>query len=246
MTLEFAAIVIAGAFTGGFVAGLTGFGTGISALPIWLIAVPPQLAGPLVVACSVVGQLQTLRAIWHAIDFRRALPFIIGGLIGVPFGTLLLPHISVTTFKLVVAVLLIIYCSFLLLRRLTFQITWGGRPADGVVGLCGGVLGGLAGLSGPPPTIWTGLRGWAKDARRGVLQSYNLTILSFALVTQAIAGLMTLELGKVFLIALPGTLIGVHVGRRLYSRLDNVRFDRIVLVLLLMAGVGLLVSTLAK
>ena len=33
--------ILAGALAGGFVSGLTGFGTGISALAIWLTAVEP-------------------------------------------------------------------------------------------------------------------------------------------------------------------------------------------------------------
>ena len=236
--------MVVGAFAGGFVSGLTGFGTGITALPIWLYAVAPVLAGPLVVVCSIIGQVQTLPAIWHAIEFKRSMPFIVGGLIGVPLGTLLLPHIPLNTFKLAVAILLIVNCGFLLLRRIPFRITWGGRVADGVAGWLGGILGGIAGISGPPPTIWVGLRGWAKDMRRGVLQSYNLTILTFAFITQAIAGLVTMDLGRVVLIALPGTIVGAFIGRRVYNRLDTIRFDRVVLVLLLISGVALLLTTL--
>ena len=237
-------LILAGAFLGGFVSGLAGFGTGITALPLWLYAVPPILAGPLVVVCSIVAQGQTLPAIWHAIDFRRAMPFIVGGLLGVPVGTLILPHVSVDAFKIGVAVLLIVYCGFLLLRGVQFHLRWGGRVAVGVVGLCGGVLGGLAGLSGPLPTIWAGLRGWDKDAKRGVFQTFNLTILTFAFFSQLVAGFMTAELWRLVLIALPGTLIGAFLGRRLYARLDNLRFDRVVLVLLLIAGFALLASAL--
>ena len=237
-------LIVAGAFVGGFVSGLAGFGTGISALPLWLYAVPPVLAGPLVVVCSIISQVQTLPAIWHAIDFKRALPMIAGGLLGVPAGTLLLPHVSVTAFKLVVAILLIAYCGFMLIRNVRFHIQWGGRAADAAVGLCGGVLGGLAGLSGPLPTIWAGLRGWDKDAKRGVFQAFNIAVLSFAFVAQAFAGLITVELGRLVLIAVPGTLVGAFIGRRLYARLDNVRFDKVVLVLLLIAGFALLIGAL--
>ena len=38
-----ALIVFAGALAGGFVNGLTGFGTGMTALPIWVYALPPLL-----------------------------------------------------------------------------------------------------------------------------------------------------------------------------------------------------------
>jgi uncharacterized membrane protein YfcA len=239
-----AILILAGAFAGGFVSGLTGFGTGITALPIWVYAVAPVLAGPLVVVCSIIGQIQTIPAIWHAIEFRRSMPFIVGGLVGVPLGTYLLPHIPLNAFRLTIAVLLIVNCGFMLLRRIPFRVTWGGRVADGFIGWLGGILGGLSGTSGPPPTIWSGLRGWDKDTRRGVLQSYNLTILTFAFITQMVAGLITLELGRVVLIALPGTILGAFVGRRVYNKLDNVRFDRVVLVLLMISGVALLVTTL--
>jgi uncharacterized membrane protein YfcA len=236
-------LIVAGAFIGGFVSGLTGFGTGLTALPFWLYAVPPLLASPLVIVCSLVSQVQTLPAIWHAVELRRALPFIAGGLLGVPVGALLLPHVSVEAFKMAVGALLIAYCGFLLLRSVRWQVQWGGRIADGVVGWCGGVMGGLAGLSGPFPIIWTTVRGWGKDAKRGVFQTFNLSILAFAFVSQAFAGLVTAELGRLALIALPGTLLGAFIGRRLYGRLDTLKFDKIVLVLLLLAGFALLLSS---
>ena len=242
MATDISLLVLAGAIAGGFVSGLTGFGTGLTALPIWLSAVVPQLASPLVVVCSLVAQLQTLPMIWHAIDFRGAMPFILGGLTGVPAGTALLPYVSVQAFKAGVGIVLVTYCAFLLIGQLRFHLKWGGRNADAAVGLGGGVLGGLAGLSGPLPVIWAGLRGWGKDEKRGVFQAYNLSILAFAFVSQCFAGLMTAELGELFLVALPGTISGAWLGRRLYSRLNDRRFDNAVLVLLLISGFLLLLS----
>src|ERR1700727_2171966 len=54
--------------------------------------------------------------------------------------------------------------------------------------LVGGVLGGLAGLSGPIPILWASVRGWGKDERRAVFQTFNWTVLSAALVAQAGTG----------------------------------------------------------
>ena len=239
---DFHPLILIGALTGGFVSGLAGFGTGITALPFWLAAVSPQLAAPLVVICSVVAQLQTLPSIWRTIDFPLARPFILGGLTGVPFGALLLPYVPLGVFKAGVGLLLIVYCSFLLAGKLRFELKWGGRFADGLVGVGGGLLGGLAGLSGPLPTMWAGLRGWSKEQKRGVFQTYNLSVLVFALVAQSIAGLMTVEVGRLFLIALPGTIAGAWIGRRLYGRLSNRRFEHAILILLLISGISLLIS----
>lgn len=232
-------LVLLGGFAGGYVSGLTGFGTGLAALPFWLNALPPVVAAPLVVICSITAQLLTLPAIRHALDWQRVFPFVLGGLAGVPLGTLLLAQVSPLWFKLLAGLLLIAYCSFMLAARSAPVVSAGGRLADGVIGVGGGILGGLAGLSGPLPTIWAGLRGWNRDQKRGVFQAFNLTILAFAFAAQAFGGLITVEVGQFVLVALPGTLAGAWLGRRTYNRVGDRRFDRLVLVLLLFAGISL-------
>jgi uncharacterized membrane protein YfcA len=244
MEVPAALLVFAGALLGGLVNGLTGFGTGMTALPIWVHVLPPVLASPLVVVCSVVGQLQTLPAIWHAIDFRRLWPFVLGGVLGVPFGALLLPGIDAAVFKVVIGVLLVAGCGFLLAHGARAVWTRGGRAADAAVGFAGGVLGGLAGLSGLAPTLWAELRGWEKDARRAVFQGYNLSILAFALASQAFAGLLTAELAGLLLLAVPATVASAWAGRRLYARLDTRRFSKVVLAVLLVAGMVLIATGL--
>ena len=232
-------LILAGAFAGGFVSGLAGFGTGLVALGIWLHAVDPQTAAALAIACSVVSQLQTIRLIWHAIERTRVLPFILPGLLGVPLGTRLLAHASPGSFRLGIGFLLVGYSAFMLLGRFRPKVSWGGRPADAVVGLLGGVLGGLAGLSGALPTIWATLRGWGKEERRSVFQAFNLSMLGAALLMHAAFGLLTVEFVKLFAVALPGTLAGAWLGARAYGRLTDAHFHELVLWLLALSGVAL-------
>ena len=236
--------ILAGALAGGFINGLTGFGTGLTALTFWLVVVPPIIAAPLVAICSVIGQLQTLPSIWHAIIWRRVLPFIIGGLVGVPIGTLLLPMVSVQMVKLLVGGFLIVISSLLLMQRSAPKITWGGQPVDGFVGFLGGILGGLIGLSGVPPTLWASLKGWSKHEKRAVFQTFNLSILLFAAASMAYSGFLTAEVGRYTLIALPGTLLGVWLGRKTYNHLSDERFQKIVLGLLLLAGISTIASVI--
>ena len=125
--------VLAGALAGGFVNGLAGFGTGITALGLWLYVLSPSIAATLVVVCSAAAQLQTLPRVWRAVNFSRVAPFILPGLIGVPLGTQLLAHIDVRTFKLGIAGLLIGYAAYSLLLRRNGALAWGGRTADGDV-----------------------------------------------------------------------------------------------------------------
>jgi uncharacterized membrane protein YfcA len=233
------AFVLAGALVGGFVNGLTGFGTGLTALPLWLQAVEPLVAAQLVSAASVVGHVTMLPAIWHAIDWRRLAPMLLAGLVGVPVGTWVLPWISLAVFKSLVGCLLIGYCAFMLFAAGRVRLSAGGRGAEAAVGLAGGILGGLAGLSGALPTVWATLKGWPKDERRVLFQAFNMTILSAMLVASLVQGQIGLRFLVALGVALPATLFGVYLGSLLYPRLDDRRFDRIVLVLLLVSGLGL-------
>ena len=242
MTVIATIIIMAGALAAGFVSGLAGFGTGLIALGIWLHAVPPALAAPLVVVCSVISQVQTIPAIWHAIDFHRLWPMVAAGVLGVPIGVNLLAHVDPNVFRLVIGVLLVVFSTAMFLGRARIAISWGGRKADAVIGLGGGILGGLAGLSGPLPTIWATLRGWSKDQRRGIFQAYNLTIQSVAMAALFVKGLMTPEIGWLALWALPGTLIGSWLGARAYRRLSDHHFHRLLLGLLGFSGLTLVWS----
>jgi uncharacterized membrane protein YfcA len=235
--------ILAGAFAGGFVNGLTGFGTALTALPLFLLSVEPVVAAQLVSAASVIGHLATLRVIWHAIDWRRLAPMLLAGLLGVPIGTWILPWLSVPTFKLAIGTVIFAYCSFMLFGAGRIRLAAGGKGAETIVGFLGGILGGIAGLSGALPTMWAALKGWPKEERRVFLQVFNLTILAAMLLASLVQGLVGRRALVALVIALPGTLIGARLGAFVYHRLDDRRFDRVVLVLLLLSGLGLVWSS---
>ena len=77
-------VVLGGAFAGGFVSGLAGFGTGLMALGIRLYVLEPATAATLVALCSVVSQIQTIRVVWHAIEPARVWPVLAAGLAAQP------------------------------------------------------------------------------------------------------------------------------------------------------------------
>jgi uncharacterized protein len=235
-------LLMAGALLGGFVNGLSGFGTTLVALPFWVHAVPPVVAAQLGAALGVVGHLRALPTLWPLVDWRKVAPYIFAGLIGVPIGTTLLPQLDPGLFKRSVGTILVAFCLFQLVSRDRLRFLRGGWPADAVVGLIGGFLGGLAGMSGPVPTLWASLRGLAKDDKRALFFAFNLTMLAAMLAASAAQGLLSWELGRVTLISLPAALLGTHLGQLAYARLDVRRFDRIVLGLLLLSGVSLLWS----
>ena len=153
-------IVLAGAAAAGFAQGVSGFAFSLVALSIWAWAVEPQLAAPMSVFGALMGQLIALPWIWRGFDLKKLLPLVIGGLVGVPLGAFLLQWLDPTLFKFGLGVFLLLYCPLMLLLPADYKWAHGGRLADGASGFAGGVLGGLAGISGPVPTLWTTLRGW--------------------------------------------------------------------------------------
>ncbi|MDE2361752.1 MAG: sulfite exporter TauE/SafE family protein [Hyphomicrobiales bacterium] len=234
-----ALIIFVGAFLGGFVSGLAGFGTALTALGIWLHVASPKLAAALILCCSVTAQAQTLPSIWHAIDWRRIWPMLAAGVLGIPIGTWLLAHADPKLFRLGIGLILLTFSSVMLAIRARPTMRWGGRPADAAVGFVGGVLGGLAGLSGSLVTVWATLRGWGKEEKRAIFQAYNTTMLTVAFVVFVASGFVTAEVGKLYLLALPGTLSGAFLGVRVYRRVSDNRFHDLVLVVLAFAGASL-------
>jgi len=238
------ALVVVGALAAGFVNGLSGTGYALVSLGFWLHAMSPVTAAPLVAFCSVCGHLQSLPRIWQGVIWTRLWPFLVGGLIGVPLGTAMLAHVQVKPLKVGVGLLLIFYCAWMAFVRRPPVVMGGGRLADATAGFGGGFLGGMASISGPIPVIWTQLRGWNMLAQRGVNQPFNMSVLAFSVVTAAIAGFLDRTFFLWAAITLPVTLIGAHVGLRLFRRVNDTEFRRIILVLLGLSGATLIGTSL--
>jgi len=138
----------------------------------------------------------------------------------------------------------VVFPTLLYFNRNPIALSFGGRLADAAVGFAGGILGGLAGLSGPIPTLWASVRGWGKDERRGVFQTFNWTVLSASLCLQAGTGFITREVVWLAVLALPATIFGAWLGARAYRVLSDKNFRDVVLGLLFLSGLGLVWSSL--
>lgn len=117
-----------------------------------------------------------------------------------------------------------------------------GVPADVAVGIINGLLGGLTGLTGIIVTIWCQLRGWPKDVQRTVFQPVNLANIVISAVSLTIAGAVTTKTVELYLLGLPLLLAGLWSGFKLYGKLDDAAFRKVILLLLLVSGLTLIVS----
>jgi uncharacterized membrane protein YfcA len=242
LDLSTTAIVLVGALVAGFTTGLAGFGTGLVASGLWFHALPAAMVPPLVALASVAGQVAGLVTVRTAFDWPRVMPYLAGGAIGIPLGVGALAVVSPFLLKTSAGGFLVVYAIYQLLQRRQHHIgDWGGRIADGVVGVGGGFLGGFAGLSAPLPLIWLRLRGGETDSQRAIYQPFNLIVLSLASIGMAIGGQVTADVWWISLMCLPATLAGAWIGGRVYGRVSTQTFQRLVLCLLLGSG-GILVA----
>ena len=233
--------LLLGALAGGFVTGLAGFGTGLAAAGVWFHALEPGTVPPLVALVSVGGQAVASLFVRHAFDRRRAGPYLLGGIAGVPLGVAALAdRLARPAAARRRAAAGRLYRAYAMARRLPSPPP--SRAADTAIGLGGGALGGFAGLSGPLPVIWLRLRGGSADAQRAVYQPFNLVVLALAAAAMAVSGAMDLAALTAAAICLPVTLAAAWTGARLYRRIDAALFHRIVTGLLCLSGLVLIVE----
>ena len=238
--------VIAGAVLAGFVQGLSGFAFGMVAMSVWAWTLEPQLAAVLALFGALTGQVIAAVTVRRTFDKHVLWPFVLGGLVGVPFGVWLLPHLDLVVFKVCLGVLLVLWCPAMLLSQHLPKVTFGGRIADGIAGSIGGAMAGIGGFSGTIPTLWCTLRGFQRDTQRAVIQNFNLSMLAVTMATYLATGIVTREMLPLFAIVAPAMLVPTLLGARLYTGISEVRFRQVVLGLLTVSGVVLLAVALPR
>jgi len=239
MTFDAILLIVIGAFSGGFISGLAGFGTGLFALGWWLAAMPVSDAVVLVVIMSLVGGVQGLYAVRNAVDLRLLVRFLVPALIGIAIGYRMLDHINIIVLKLVLATLLILFGGFFTFRKTLPKLTMRFLPMDLAVGGIGGVLAVLAGLSGALLTMWCSLYDWTKAQRRGVIQPFNMIILSIVFVLMMGRGLVTVDIVLLVAVALPSSVLGTQAGIASFRRLSDDQFQKLLIWLTLVSGLML-------
>lgn len=239
-------LVIIGAAAAGFVQGLSGFAFGLVAMSFWAWAIPPEQAAAMAVFGAWAGQVASLLAARRKARLTLLLPFVAGGLAGIPVGVGILPHLDIQLFKAVLGAILLTWCPAMLLAHRLPRITAGGRLADGAVGVLGGIMCGFGGFSGALPTLWCTLKGFTKEDQRAVIQNFNLSMLSVTIVIYLGTGMVSRDMLPLFAIVAPAILVPAVLGTRLYIGLTEAAFRRLVLGALTVSGAALLLSSLPK
>lgn len=229
------------AFMGGFSSGLAGFAMGFVVSGIWLHILTPVQTTTLIVGYGLLTQGYGVWKLRHALTWKTLAPFIIGGTIGVPIGTMMLTYVDPKYLRGGVGLLLVMYGTYGLTQP-SLKPAPENMSADAGIGLVNGMLAGLTGLPGFIITIWCQLRGWTKDLQRAVFQPVMLAAIAINVISLGIAGAITHDIVQLYLLGLPAMLAGIWLGFKLYGKFDDVAFRKLMLLLLLVSGLALIAA----
>ena len=222
-----------------FLRGITGFGSGLIAIPLLAHLLPLTFVVPMVlvldfVASIVLSRHTRLQVRWD--EVRSLLPT---SIVGIIIGTIML--VSLPREPLLVSLALFVIFFGL---RYVFNVhsekpisRWWSIPT----GLSGGVIGALFGTGGPPYVVYLSHRLHDKTQLRGTLSGLFLIDGAFRLVTFVSMGLMFQEqMLTALLMGLPVIGMGLYLGNKVHLGISHRQQLALIGGLLLISGGSLL------
>jgi uncharacterized membrane protein YfcA len=237
-------------FLASVLGGVTGFGFALVCTPLLLLTGFP-LADVVVVNLTISGvsRLFAVRKLRSFVNRRRALWLVIGCVPGLLLGLLLRDVVDDAVLKVCAGTVAVAVAAYLLVRPPVPRTQDAAPPPrlqSGAAGLLGGFLGMTTSLNGPAPAIL--LSRQRAEPREFVadMAVYLICCNMIGIALIALSGGLELDrLGPLLAWWLPGALVGNTVGLAYGSRLPVELFRRITLILVMLAGLATVVTTLA-
>lgn len=216
----------------------TGFGFSILAVPLLLLLLAPWQAVQINLVLSIALSLMLIPATWAQVDRRLLWRLLPSSALGAPLGLMLFLYGDASTYKTVIA-LLILLLTTLLLWRLRFARTpW----RDVFSGLVAGAMTSSVGMGGVPLLVYFAGTEMPKATARATVLAFFTFIYSFALVLQIRFSEQPLQPWWWPVGLLPVALLGVRIGKHLYMQLSQRVFSRAIYTVLLCNSAFLLTS----
>lgn len=237
LLLAFGVAVLAGT-----VKGLVGF-----AMPMIMISglsafISPEIAlAGLILPTLVTNGVQALRqgiaAAWASVVRFRVF-LLVGGMF-LLLSAQLVRVIPAQGMLLTLGALVSLFALSQLMGR-QLVLRGASRRAEVMIGGFAGLIGGFSGVWGPPTVAYLTALGTEKSEQmrvQGVIYGLGSVALVFAHVGSGVLRAETLPFSVVLVVP---AVLGMVLGNRLQSRIDQVGFRRITLWVLLIAGLNLL------
>lgn len=243
MTITIVTLIVMTAL-GGFVVGISGFGFALVTTPVLLLIIPQPGVVILNLTLSVALRITLLIHTRKLIDYRQAVPIVIGGLIGMEIGIIALKHVNTTVMKIGAQSLIIVLSSIYLIRATRMRPV---NDRSSILKICVGAIGGAlnttVSISGPPIVLW--LLSQQLNAA-----AFRATITAVAVTLNVLGIGLLLNLGTdqsawlwLAVAALPCAALGMWFGNRLLPRIHQSTFIRgAATVVIITSLIGIIVS----
>jgi hypothetical protein len=237
-----AAILLLGIAKGGF-----GGGGGVIGTPLMSLVIPVADAAALLLILLIIIDLITVKH-YRRHFHRQSLKYLlIGSIFGIIFGTLTFHFLSDNerTLKLLIGILALLYVAYHIFRLpqlIIFSDTSLFRPIGIFLGALSGFVSMLIHAGGPIAVIYLLPQKLPKDVYVGTLALFFTTVNLAKLVPYSALGLIRVGNITTILILSPICLISAKFGIYLNKRFDPLWFNRIVYVLLFLAGLQLIIG----
>jgi uncharacterized protein len=242
MDLEGAAAALALApiaFLGGFIQGLTGFGSALVTIPLATFFVPLPFALAVFAVVDFANGLRLgLENPKNAIlgDIARMVPLMIAGIVT---GTTLLVNLPRQASLTALGVFVFCYALYSLARRgpaATVSRSWAY-----FAGFCGGLSGTLFGAGGPPYAIYLSHRSMSKEQFRATMTLTTIFSIGLRLIAFAVTGLLMQDgVWIAAAAAIPAGLFAIYFASKIFRAVSRETVMRGVAVLLLASGASLI------
>ncbi len=218
---------------GGVLKGATGAGAPILAVPALAAFFDVRFA---VIVMLVPNVSTNIFQAWRFRDdmpeWGLMVPLIIGGMIGVAFGTLALKGFSTETLSLVMAGAVFFYVGLRLAKphwRLGMALA---RRLAFPAGLAAGALQGAAGLSAPVSITFLNAMGMKRESFIAGISAFFACFTAVQIVTVALNGLYRPHEIFYSIFALLPVSLAMPLGARLAKRISPATLDRVILATL--------------
>jgi uncharacterized membrane protein YfcA len=238
----YCSFVVVAAFA---VRGGAGFGGGVVAVPLLVVALPLQLVVPVMTALNFMVAMGHGVRHRHAIQWRdlvRLMPF---ALLGVALGLYLFKVVDARPLSRALGVFVIVYALYVLAAagRLPQVPERWMKPLAAAMGASAGLAGTLfGGAAGPLFVIYLNARRLAKDEFRATITAIMVCMSVTRLAGYAGLGFLDFSGLKYLAAAIPLMWLGGHIGERLVRRIDQRRFERVLAGVLILGGAVLVLK----
>jgi hypothetical protein len=219
--------------------GISGFGSGLIAIPILALWLPLTFVVPLMLLLDFSASILLSGVNLRQVNWREVRTLIPLSIIGITLGTHLLTSLPLQPMLITLSIFVAIFGirSLLNLHGEKIISRWWAIPA----GLSGGTIGALFGTGGPPYIIYLGHRISDKTALRATFSGLILVEGTLRISSFAYAGLFSdTRLLWSYLAAMPIVALGLTIGNRLHIGLTREQMMRLIGVLLLVSSASLL------